>query len=133
MAALIDFTIILLLWSLILIPAFIFLDKEIITSTPLVSTSVTAAFIAIFMLYYTGFLGTKAATPGGLFFGYMLVRDSDGSEVLMFRSFCFSLFLLLFWWLAPLVIFVTPANRTLHEYLVGCRVIHTRKRKSSKK
>ena len=129
-AACIDIFLILLLCALIVVPAFIFLDKEILVNTPLVSTSVVAIFVSIFMLYYTGFIGTKAATPGGLFFGYMLVQDTDGAEVLMFRSFCYSLSLLFFWWLAPLVIFVTPANRTLHEFITSCRMIHTRKRKS---
>ena len=133
LAAFIDLFIILVVWGLVAVPTLIFVDKDFIVNTPLVSTSLAALFVFIFLLYYTTFLGIKASTPGYLFWGYMLVRASDGSEVLMFRSFCFSLLLLFFWWLAPLVIYVTPANRTLHEYITGCRVIHTRKRNKRSK
>jgi len=129
-AAFIDLFIVLVLWGLIAVPTFIFVDKDIIINTPLVSTALGSLFVLIFILYFTSFLGIKASTPGDSFWGYMLVRDSDGSEVLMFRAFCFSLLLFFFWWLAPLVIFVTPANRSLHEWITGCRVIHTRQRKS---
>jgi uncharacterized RDD family membrane protein YckC len=132
-ASIIDFVLVVAIWCLISIPTLILLDKKLLVDTPLVSTALVALFVFIFMLYQTSFLGMKASTPGYLFFGYILVRDTDGSEVLSFRAFCFSLFLFFFWWLVPLIMFVTPAKRTLHEFLVGCRVIHTRQRKRAKK
>lgn len=132
MASVIDVIIVMVLWSILFIPSILLLKEEVVLN-PLFSAVSIAIFATIFLLYFTWNLGTKACSMGYWFFGIIVVRATDGSQVFMGRAFMYSLGLLLFWWLTPLVIFVTPANRTFHEYLVDSRVILARRENQKKK
>ncbi len=126
-AYLIDLAIISTIWAIISGATVISLaEKHIFTE--LFTTANIGMFVFIYLLYFTVMIGMKAQTVGHWFWGIMVVNANDGSPVYTGTAFTYSLLLMLFWWLAPYGIYITPAKRTLHEYLTHCRIIYTRRK-----
>ncbi len=84
-----------------------------------------AVFFAIVLLYYGLLLGFTAQTFGMWYWGLFIAHsDEELSEVLPFRAFIYTIFMLIFGVLSPFVVFVNPLKRALHDYLCGVRIIN---------
>lgn len=127
---LIDLVIVTVTWLLLSGIALSTLPPAYVQS-PIFTAINIAGFVAIYLLYFTLFIGLRAQTIGHWFWGVMVVSANDGSPVMMGRAFTYSLLLLIFWWAAPYGVYITPAGRTLHEYLANCRVIRSRRKSTT--
>ncbi len=88
-----------------------------------------SAFSILFILLFVGFLfyhalclGLYAQTFGMWFWGIMIV-SSDTDEVFLGRAYLHTVCMVLFGILSPLVVYLSPDKRSLHEYISGTRII----------
>ena len=82
------------------------------------------AFVCGLLAYFSVGVGVFAQTFGMWFWGLMVSRhDEEASPVFLVRAYVFSVLLLLFGALTPLVMFVNGDRRALHEMLTDTRVI----------
>lgn len=81
-------------------------------------------FIIGFLLYYGLCLGLAAQTAGMWFWGLFIVKKIDGDEVYLFRAFVFTLLMLVFGLLTP-ILALLPGHWAIHDLLAGVRVQRT--------
>ncbi len=85
-------------------------------------------FYTLTTLYFAWTLGFKAQTLGQHFWGIMIVKKKKGEPVFLGRAYVYTIGLMLFWWLTPIIIFINPGKRSIQEILTGTRIICTRNR-----
>lgn len=106
-------------------------SEETTPPTPESAAEVNSEFNKVFyiwltcvILYYSLSLGIFAQTFGMWFWGLMLAK-TDLGEVLFGRAYFFTILMLLFGVLSPLIVYFNPYKRSLHEILSGTMVIRT--------
>jgi uncharacterized RDD family membrane protein YckC len=77
--------------------------------------------IPIFMVYFGVTLGYFAQTFGMWFWGIFIIRR-DLMEVYFFRAFVFTVLMMVFGILSPLLVYI--CGRSLHDLLAGVRIIN---------
>jgi uncharacterized RDD family membrane protein YckC len=90
-----------------------------------VNFAFTASLIVFFggtLLYYSLALGIYAQTFGMWFWGIMIV-SSDIGEVFLGRAYFYTINMLVFGLLSPIIVYLNPEKRSLHEYISGTRII----------
>lgn len=81
-----------------------------------------AVYLVLLLTYYGVGLGIFAQTVGMWFWGIFLVKR-DLEEAYMARAYLFTLLMLTIGPITPLMIFVHPSNRSLHDIITGTWVI----------
>ncbi|HPO90230.1 MAG TPA: RDD family protein [Victivallales bacterium] len=119
-AFLFDF-IIIAFFAFILSLVFTFMSKKGFDVNLSFSFVIITFYLGI-LLYYSVSLGLFAQTFGMWFWGIMIV-SSDIDEVYLGRAYFFTICMLLFGIISPLIVYLNPEKRSLHEYLSGTRII----------
>lgn len=89
------------------------------------NTAFSILFITFYLgilLYYSICLGLYAQTFGMWFWGIMIV-SSDIDEVFLGRAYFHTVCMLIFGIISPLMVYLNPEKRSLHEYICGTKII----------
>ena len=75
-------------------------------------------------LFYLGFsLGFFSQTFGMWFWGILIVKSADGAPVFPLRAFAFAVLLIPLGFLMPVLSYVIPDKRSLHDMIAGVKLI----------
>ena len=95
-------------------------------ASPAVAFYVTLALAYVgAVLYLAWTIGFGAQTVGQWFWGLMVVC-SDGQPVFLGRAFAFACGALFLGWLTPVMAFLLPSRRAIHDLISGTRVVRIR-------
>lgn len=87
-------------------------------------------YATIILLYYGTCLGVFAQTFGMWYWGIFIAKN-DLSEAYMIRTFAFTLLMFPLGFLTPLLTFIHPNGRAVHDILTGTRIIRIAARPKS--
>jgi len=90
-----------------------------------------ALFAAITLLYYGIALGVFAQTFGMWFWGIFIAKTEGLEEAYPLRAYVFGILSVLIGFLTPVLCYVTPGRRSLHDLITGVRVIRISARPKS--
>ena len=77
------------------------------------------------LLYFTLWIAHKGQTIGQHFWG-VIVMHPKGHQFYTGRAYLYAVALILFWFLTPFVIFISPSHRSLQELISGTRMVRVK-------